>query len=862
MDTDAPESEPTREQADTSLAPSFTSFPLVGIGASAGGLPALQDFFTHMPPDSGMAFVVILHLSPTHESLAASLLQRTTPMPVVQVTEDVSVAPNHVYVIPPAQDLSMVDDTLQLQERAEARAGHAPIDLFFRTLAESHGQSAAAVVLSGNGADGASGIERIKERGGGTFVQAPEEAEYPSMPRSAIATGMVDYILPVTALPDALVTYWRNGARILLTDTGAVPAITAPSPDTAAALRAIFALLRARTNHDFSHYKRATLLRRIGRRMQVHGVATLPDYVLVLQSEPDEVQALLRDLLISVTNFFRDPAAWMRLEALLPQIFIGKQADNQVRVWVAGCASGEEAYTVAMLLAEYAATLDQPPQIQVFASDIDEAAIRAARQGIYRETIAVDVSPERLARFFVAEQGRYRVKRELRDLVLFAVHNLLRDPPFSRLDLITCRNVLIYLNRDVQEQILKLFHFTLQPNGALLLGTSESVDGVPSLFTPIDKHQRLFERRPVPMTLPTTMPNLALVGSPERQGIAERDRAHGSAQALAEVHEQLLSQYAPPSVLVKEDYEIARISRGGRRFLELTEEDALSTNLLKLIHPSLRIELRTALFQAAEQDGAVETRSVRLDLHGELRLVRLLVQPVHAPEWMRGYVLVIFDERADSSGAAASLAGDAEPVLRQLEDELQRTQAQLRATINQYETSDEEQKASNEELQAINEELRATSEELETSKEEQQSINEELTTINQEMKHKVEELGQSNNDMQNLMASTQIGTIFVDRALRIRRYTASAQAIFHLIPSDVNRPLADITHTLDYDTLGADIAQVIATLTTIEREVLGHTGHWYLARLLPYRTLDDKIDGATLTFVDITAMKQAEVERE
>jgi two-component system CheB/CheR fusion protein len=862
MATDAPQPEPGLEQADMSLTPSFTPFPLVGIGASAGGLPALQQFFKHTPTDSGMAFVVILHLSPTHESLAASLLQHATPMAVIQVTEAVPVEPNHVYVIPPAQDLSMVDGTIQLQKREDSRARHAPIDLFFRTLAETHGRLAAAVVLSGSGADGASGIERIKERGGVTLVQAPEEAEYASMPRSAIATGLVDYILPVIALPDALVAYWRSAEKINLPEAGTAPAQTAPSLNTPVALRAVFALLRARTNPDFSHYKRPTLLRRIGRRMQVHGLADLPSYVQVLQNEPDEVQALLRDLLISVTNFFRDPEAWESLEALLPLIFSGTQADDQVRVWVAGCASGEEAYTVAMLLAEYAATLEQPPRIQVFASDIDAAAIRTARQGFYRETIAVDVSPERLARFFVAEQGRYRVKPELRDLVLFAVHNLLRDPPFSRLDLITSRNLLIYLNRDAQEQILKLFHFTLQSNGALLLGTSESVDGVPSLFTPVDKNQRLFQRRLAPTTLLTTMPNLPLAVSPDRQSVTAQDRVQGSAQALAEAHEQLLAQYAPPSVLVNQDYELVRISRGGRRFLELAEGDTLSTNLLKLIHPALRIELRTALFQATEQDTPVETRPVRLDMQGEPRRVRLLVQQLHAPEWIRGHVLVIFDERADSGSAPPSAAGDTEPLLRQLEDELQRTQEQLRATFDQYESSDEVHKAGNEELLAIYEELRATCEELETSKEELQSINEELTTINQEMKHKVEELGHSNSDLHNLMASTQIATIFVDRALRIRSYTTSAKAVFHLIPSDVGRPLADITHTLDYEVLATDIERVIETLTTVEREVPSRASRWFLMRLLPYRTLDDKIDGVTLTFIDITSMKQVQMERE
>jgi two-component system CheB/CheR fusion protein len=859
--TGTPQQESQSEQNDDTIVSPFHPFPLVGIGASAGGLQALQHFFTHMPADSGMAFVVIMHLSPTHESHVASLLQHTTKMPVIQVTEAVHVAPNHVYVIPPTQDLSMVDGSISLQEREASRAGRAPIDLFFRTLAETHGHSAAAIVLSGSGADGASGVERVKERGGVTLVQEPEEAEYASMPRSAIATGLIDYILPVTELPDALVTYWRNAASVRLQDPGAVLSTAVPSPDAGEALREIFVLLHTHTKHDFSQYKRTTVLRRIGRRMQVHGVADLPAYVVILRAELDEVQALLRDLLISVTNFFRDPQAWLTLEALLPQIFADKQANDQVRVWVAGCATGEEAYTIAMLLAEYAATVDQPPRIQVFATDIDEHAISAARQGLYRETIATDVSPERLARFFVAEQGGYRIKREIRDMVLFAVHNLLHDPPFSRLDLITCRNLLIYLNRDVQAQVLQLFHVTLQPNGYLLLGTSESFDGVPSLFTVIDKSQRLFRHRTAPDTLPAMLPNKPFAESPKPRVIAGGGGDSGSTQVLADVHQQLLAHYAPPSVLVNQDYEIVRISRGGERFLEFTEGQ-LSTNVLKLIRPSLRIELRTALFQAFQQDGPAETRRVSLDVQGASRLVSLLVQPVREPDWMRGYAMVIFHEIANISSAEPSAVGDAEPLVRQLEEELQRTKDQLRTMIEQYETADEEHKASNEELQAINEELRATTEELETSKEELQSINEELTTINQEMKHKVEALGQANNDLQNLMASTQIGTIFVDRDLQIRRYTASAQALFNLIPSDVNRPLAHITHKLDYDELAADVARVLSTLAWVEREVQSQEGCWYLVRLLPYRTLEDRIDGVTLTFVDITHLKQVEAERE
>jgi len=847
MDVDTPQA------ADEAVENLEADFPIVGVGASAGGLKALQQFFQHMPDDSGMAFVVILHLSPTYESNAASLLQHFTAMPVVQVNEAVPVAPNRIYVIPPTKHLTMADGMVRLQEPGGPRERRAPIDLFFRTLADTHGRLATGVVLSGSGADGANGLMRIKEHGGVALAQDPEEAEYADMPRSAIATGLVDYVLPIAALPGALIEYWRGVENLRLL------AESLPQPDDdAETLRQILALLRARTNHDFSQYKHPTLLRRIARRMQVNAVSTLSSYLTILRAKPEEAQALLRDLLISVTNFFRDQDAWLALESIIPQMFAAKRLDDQVRVWVAGCATGEEAYSVAILLYEYAATLDAPPAIQIFASDIDEDAIATARQGLYPETIAVDVPPERLARFFTSEQGRYRVKKEIRDLVLFAVHNVLRDPPFSRLDLITCRNLLIYLNRDVQEQLLQLFHFTLRPNGALLLGASESTDGIPSLFTVIDKAQRLFERRTVPSTTPPNMPTMPLVGPAHRQ-IASAGQASvdGSMRSFNELHQRLLAEYSPPSVIINETYDIAHLSRGGGRFLEFTEGE-MSPNLIKLIHPDLRIELRTALLSAAQQNARIETRRVRLDLQGEARLVSLIVQPLQAPEWARGYCLVVFDDVADISDSERPLAGDAEPLIGQLEEELQRTKDQLRTTIEQYETAVEEYKAANEELQAINEELRAASEELETSKEELQSVNEELITVNQEMKHKVEELSQTNNDLQNLMASTNIGTIFIDRELRIKFYTPSAQVLFNLIPSDLSRPLAHVTHTLEYDKLPQDAAHVLETLTIITREIRSTSGRWYLARLIPYRTTEDQIDGVTLTFVDITDRKQSE----
>lgn len=852
------EQPPTRRSADeaarqpqTTPGPLASPFPVVGLGASAGGLEALQAFFDHTPPDIGMAFVVILHLSPEYESQAAALLQARTAMPVTQVTDAVSLAPNHVYVIPPARHLLIADGRLHVADPPSEQGRRVPIDHFFRALADTHDSRAVAIILSGTGSDGSVGLKRIKEHGGAIFVQEPREAEFDGMPRSAIATGLVDFVLPVATMPEMLIAYCHRAAQLEL-----------PAPDAAgtvddeAALRDILALVRVRTNHDFSQYKRPTVLRRAGRRMQVMGVTDLPAYLELLRGRADEVEALLQDLLISVTNFFRDREAWAALEAIIPLLFAGRGPGDQVRVWVTACATGEEAYSVAMLLEEHARTLDHPPAIQVFATDIDDAAIRHARVGSYPETIAGDVDLERLRQFFVWEQGRYRVKQELRDLVLFAHHNVLRDPPFSKLDLITCRNLLIYLNYKAQEQVLRLFHFSLRPGGYLLLGSAESLDSVPQLFEIVAEGQRLFRQRAVSPVVPPPLASRTTTTLPLLAAAPGRVRA-AAPGLLADLHQRLLLQHAPPSAIVNEDYEIVHLSRGAGRFLRL-EEGEPSVNLLRAAHPDLRLELRTALLRAAQGGLRAESRRVRVAFDEAARLVDLVVEPVQDADWPRGYLFVLFDD----VGAAGDGAGGAAPAvsesLREIEAELQRTRAQLQTTAEEYETAGEEYKAANEELQAINEELRAASEELETSKEELQAINEELTTVNQELKHKVAEVTRANDDLQNLIAATQIGTIFLDRDLRITRYTPSAQRIFNLIPTDLHRPLAHITHTLQYERLAADAGEVLAALQPIAREVKSTAGHWYFAQLRPYRTIDDRIAGVVITFVDITERKLAE----
>jgi two-component system, chemotaxis family, CheB/CheR fusion protein len=825
---------------------------IVGIGASAGGLPALQNFFDHMPAASGMAFVVIVHLPPDHKSSLPAILKKHTSMQVLTVTETVRVEPNHVYVIPPTKHLAMQDGLIQLSEPDQPRGRRVPIDLFFRTLAETHGSQAVAIVLSGLGADGTLGLTRVKELGGLTLVQEPSEAEYPDMPQSAIATSLVDFVLPVAQMPQQLITYQQHP------NIGAVSLDGNRNADEEA-LRDIMVILRARTGHDFSNYKRSTLLRRIARRLAVRHLGGISDYPAVLRSQPNEIQALLRDFLISVTNFFRDPAAFAALEGIIPQLFVDKGAEDQVRVWVAGCASGDEAYSVAMLLAEHAAQLGQPPGIQVFATDIDEDAITLAREGLYVETIANDLPPERLQRFFTPELGRYRINKEIRDMVLFAVHNILRDPPFSKVDLISCRNLLIYLNRDAQQHVLSLFHFALCPQGYLFLGSAETADGVEKLFTTINKQQHLFQRR-FAGSVPPPLPALP-VASPQHNSRAEVRAANVEQRhSLHELHQALLAPYAPPSVLINEAYDIVHFSSRATRWLEFSGEP--SFNLLRVAHPGLRLELRSALLGATQEHKRAEVRRLDVREPDAVHQINLRVHPLHTPDWAKGLTLVIFEEvqTADAAAVPAHSDNDNDALQWQLEAENQRLKEQLRATIEQYETSLEELKATNEELQSTAEEYRAATEELETSKEELQSVNEELTTVNAELKHKVDEVSDSNNDLHNLLVATDIGTLFLDRALYIKRYTPRVLELFNIIPTDLNRPLAHITHKLDYDHVAQDAAQVLERLMPIEREVRNRDGQWYLMRVLPYRTLRDKIDGVVLTFIEITARKQTEEE--
>ncbi|MEX0724934.1 MAG: chemotaxis protein CheB [Planctomycetaceae bacterium] len=836
-------------------------FPIVGIGASAGGLAALKEFFAHVPGDSGMAFVVVIHLSPEHKSHLTEVLQPHVGMPVQQVNETVQIEQNRVYVIPPNANLDTIDTHLRLTKLEEQRRERAPIDHFFRTLAKTHDGQAIGVILTGTGSDGAIGLRDIKEGGGLVIAQDPNEAEFDGMPQSAIATGLVDLVLPLAKIPEAVIRFARTQPRLPIAE-GAEDV----EGEARRQLHQIFAQLRTRTRRDFTRYKRSTILRRIQRRMRLRQIDELPEYLALLHEQPEEVRNLADDLLITVTNFFRDAEVFQTLEQdVIPQLFAGKGELDEIRVWSVGCATGEEPYSLAMLLMEEAMRRNAAPRLQIFASDLHERSLERARQGLYLGDIEADVSPERLKRFFIKESGGYRIRKELRELVVFAPHNLLGDPPFSRLDLIACRNVLIYLQRDVQRDIIELFHYALRPNGFLSLGTSETVDSS-DLFLVHDKKRCIYRKRNVPAPEPR-LPVFPLTRS-RLAGGAEYPQRPGEPVVYGMLHQQMVERFAPPSALISPDDKIVHLSEHAGRYL-VHPGGELTASAFKLIRDELRIELRAALHMAREGGGPVRSKPIPVRFGGETVPVVLNVRP-SLDKSQKGFALVIFDERPANEqpdektaepmkhGGAAPAAPHGSAREMELETELDVSRQRLQAIIEEYETGQEEMKAANEELQSANEELRSTMEELETSKEELQSMNEELQTVNQENRHKVEELAQMTSDLQNLMAATDIATLFLDRDLRILRFTPKVTELFNLRAGDSGRPLSDITHHLGYPEMIDDAGQVLTRLIPVKREVNDSNGHWYLTQVLPYRSAEDRIEGVVITFVEITDLRLAQ----
>jgi two-component system, chemotaxis family, CheB/CheR fusion protein len=843
------------------------ALPIAGIGASAGGLKALQQFVQAITADSGMAYVIILHLDPERVSRMGELLQDRTALPVVQVDEATTVQADHIYIIPPGHDLTMRGARLELRGRG-ARADHAPVDLFFRTLAEARGADAIGVILSGTGADGTAGIRYIREAGGVTVAQSPDEAEYDGMPSSAIATGLIDLVLPSGQIPGELY-------RLRQLQPGLAEAAS-HAPGVEAGLADVFATLRSRTGHDFSRYKRSTVLRRLERRLRFNNVATLDEYLPLLQSSSAECQALLRDLLISVSSFFRDPDAFDALALLTPSLFDGKGPGDALRVWVVGCATGEEVYSIAMVLAEHAATLPDPPRLQLFATDIDEHGYGWARAGLYSAAAVAGIGQDRLNRFFTAEAGGFRIVKSLRELVLFAGHNVLHDPPFSRMDLISCRNLFIYLQTEAQERALETFHFALNGAGALFLGASEGV-GDNGLFTTHDVGHRLYRRAATPLR---EMPRLSAAdpvaasatgadGANGANGADGADGANGADGARASVaagrarpfsygalHVRLLERYAPASVIVNERLDVLHLSADAGRFLYLSEGEP-SRNLLGLARGGLRRVLRTALHHAFDS-GTPTSRRVAMDLDGARQHVDVQIRPALLDAGR--YALIVFEVADPDTVAAPAGPGDAAShrIETELENELRSTRDLLESTSAAHDRTVAELQMANEELQSINEEQRAAAEELETGREEIQSINEELTTINQEHQSTIEELKRTNADLQNLIESTEIGTIFLDRSMRIRRYTPAVCAIFNFVAADQGRTLGHITHRLKYDGLLADVSAVLASEQPLERAVSSDAGESYILRINPYHTLDGGSDGVVLTFFDNSAQHGVE----
>ncbi len=812
---------------------------VVAIGASAGGLRALQDLVQAIPVGSGLAYVVIMHLDPDRESRIAELLRDRSTIPVTQVVGATTVEADHVYVIPHDHDLEMGDGVIGVRERGD-RSERAPVDLFFRTLAEKYGPRAMGVILSGTGVDGTGGIRSIREWGGITVAQSPGEAEYGGMPASAIATGLIDVVLPASRIAPELVRL--VGSPVPRVEAGI-------SGDVEEGVASVFAALRSGTGHDFTMYKRATVLRRLERRLLFNGLESLDEYVTLLWSSEAERQALLRDLLISVSSFFRDAEAFEALAEVVPGLFAGKGPADTVRVWVVGCASGEEVYSLAILLAEKAAELPDPPKVQIFATDIDEQGYAWGREGLYSPAAVAGLDAKRLQRYFIREPAGYRITKALRERVLFAVHNVLRDPPFARLDLISCRNLFIYLRPEAQQQALETVHFALNPEGILFLGTSESV-GDHGLFTAIGPEKnRIFRRN---TTTNRVLPRLSAVDPVPREDSAaavavslDGGRARFSYGAL---HVTMLEEYAEPSLVVDQRFEVVHLSSGAGRYLRLREGEP-SRRVLDLASGELRVALRTALHQAFTK-GEPTIRRVPLDSSGET--VCLRVRPA-APDPRGGgarFALVLFEEvrKRKSAAPAPARAESAQRDVAELEEELRRTREQLEATSASHDHTVADLQTANEELRSINEEQKAATEELETGREEIQSINEELTTINQEHQSTIEELKRTNGDLKNLMESTAIATIFLDRTLRIRRFTPAAAALFNVVGTDQGRPLTDLTHRLAYPGLLDDVTAVLESLEEIEREVASESGEWFIVRINPYRSIDGPVDGVVLTF--------------
>ena len=836
-----------------SAAKAEKNFPIVGLGASAGGLEALEGFFSHMPSNSGMAFVVIQHLAPKHKSIMGSLLQKYTGMQIHQIVDGVKVQPNCIYLNPADKDVEIVNRSLLLMEPRGTHAARLPIDHFFCSLAEDQAERAICIVLSGTGTDGSSGVRAIKDKGGMTLAQDAEQAKYDNMPRSAMATSMVDHILVVEKMPEVLIKYSRHPY------VEGLPRVITPEQQYMASLKKIFGLIRSRTGHDFSNYKQNTIQRRIERRMAVHQIDKIGDYVRYLTEESGEIDALFKDMLIMVTNFFRDPKAFACLEKkVIPSLLKSASAEIPLRIWVPGCGTGEEAYSLAILVAEAIANMGSHIEVQIFGTDLDANAIELARVGVFGEAIAANVTAERLKRFFIKEENTYKVKKQVREMLVFAVQNLIKDAPFSKLSLVSCRNLLIYMDTVLQKKILPLFHYILNPDGYLFLGSSETLGEFSDCFSPVDTKWKIFKRKQAAVARDVEHPILPFYNVTfEPQPAEEKGKLHEvDIRQLAE--RIMLQSYVPPGVLINEKYEILYFYGQTDKYLSLPSGEP-SFNILKIVREELRYRLKTLLYNAFKEKKAVSAKGLEVRDGAVSGKISLEVKPITDAPDGNSLMMVIFESKALAPKAARRKKREDITIDKRvtaLEQELTSTKEYLQTTIEELETSNEELKSTNEELQSTNEELQSTNEELETSREELQSTNEELETVNAELQDKVIQLSGANDDLNNLFGSTRIATIFLDMDLCIRRFTPTATDIFNLRQNDIGRPISDITSKVEYFNIREDARDVLETLRTKETEVCTRSGNWFSMRILPYRTLENMTDGVVITFVNIDKSKE------
>lgn len=827
-------------------------FPIIGIGSSAGGLEALELFLKNIPKDSKISVVIVQHLDPTRKDMMVELLQRVTSLEVVQVGERTLIQPNSIYIIPPNKDMSIYHGTLHLFEPSAPRGQRLPIDFFFRSLADDQQEQSIGVILSGMGTDGTLGLAAIKERGGVGFVQEPASAKFDSMPKSAIAAGLADVVAPVEELPARIFAYLQHKPYFGSSEP-------VHSDKTESSMDKIMILLRTKTGHDFSLYKKTTIYRRLERRMGIHQIDRMDTYVRFLQENPQELELLYKELLIGVTNFFRDPEVWEDLKSGAIAELLDAREHLHLRAWVPGCATGEEAYTLAIVFREMMEQM-KPTQditLQIFATDLSPEAISKAREAVYPANIAADVSPERLNRYFDKIGDSFQVAKSIREMVIFAQQNIIMDPPFTKLDILSCRNLLIYMTPELQRKVIPLLHYSLNPGGFLLLGNSETVGSYTSLFEPLEGKSRIYRRlestaNAEPVDFPSTR-------VPKAPPLALKPVAN--LQLLAD--QLILKRYAPASILVNNDGDILYTSGRTGKFLEPAAGKA-NWNIFAMLREGLNYSLYNAFQKAVQKNETVTVKNAVVKTNGDKVAVDTIVQPIDEPEPLRRMVLIVFTEVAlpdekmlkDKTEHQA----DHSEQVSVLKEELRQAHLELKNTREEMQASQEKLSSTNEELQSTNEELQSTNEELTTSKEEMQSLNEELQTVNHELQAKVDELSQINSDMKNLLESTDIAVLFLDNMLRVRRFTAKTAKIIKLIPGDAGRLVTDIVSNLDYEDLEDDAREVLRTLSFKEKSVSATDGRWFTVKIMPYRTLEDKIDGLVITFIDITVSKTLEAK--